>query len=120
MIWTRGELVADEALRVSVLDRTFEHGLGLFETFADLEWSRDTARSAPRTASAVGRRRSSLRLDPSDEPESRGGWSPARCQRNRSGDRYPPSDHAVGRSGVRANLGDALDDGESAAAGSAG
>lgn len=32
MIWTRGELVADDALAVSVLDRTFEHGLGLFET----------------------------------------------------------------------------------------
>lgn len=33
MIWTRGEIVADDELRVSVLDRTFEHGLGLFETF---------------------------------------------------------------------------------------
>ncbi|WP_165245212.1 aminotransferase class IV [Paludisphaera soli] len=32
MIWTRGAVVADEALTVSVLDRTFEHGLGLFET----------------------------------------------------------------------------------------
>ncbi len=33
MIWVRGQIVADEALSVSVLDRTFEHGLGLFETF---------------------------------------------------------------------------------------
>jgi branched-subunit amino acid aminotransferase/4-amino-4-deoxychorismate lyase len=33
VIWVRGEIVADDALRVSVLDRTFEHGLGLFETF---------------------------------------------------------------------------------------
>ena len=33
MIWVRGEVVPDEALQVSVLDRTFEHGLGLFETF---------------------------------------------------------------------------------------
>jgi branched-chain amino acid aminotransferase len=32
LIWYRGEIVADDALRVSVLDRTFEHGLGLFET----------------------------------------------------------------------------------------
>jgi branched-chain amino acid aminotransferase len=32
MIWVRGQIVADEALQVSVLDRTFEHGLGLFET----------------------------------------------------------------------------------------
>ncbi|MFO0892320.1 MAG: aminotransferase class IV [Isosphaeraceae bacterium] len=33
MIWLRGEIVADQALTISVLDRTFEHGLGLFETF---------------------------------------------------------------------------------------
>lgn len=32
MIWVRGCIVADDALRISVLDRTFEHGLGLFET----------------------------------------------------------------------------------------
>jgi branched-subunit amino acid aminotransferase/4-amino-4-deoxychorismate lyase len=33
MIWVGGRIVADDALRISVLDRTFEHGLGLFETF---------------------------------------------------------------------------------------
>lgn len=32
MIWVAGQLVQDAALRVSVLDRAFEHGLGLFET----------------------------------------------------------------------------------------
>jgi branched-subunit amino acid aminotransferase/4-amino-4-deoxychorismate lyase len=32
MIWVGGRIVADDALRISVLDRTFEHGLGLFET----------------------------------------------------------------------------------------
>lgn len=32
MIWVAGQIVPDDALRVSVLDRTFEHGLGLFET----------------------------------------------------------------------------------------
>jgi branched-chain amino acid aminotransferase len=32
MIWVEGEIVPDDALRISVLDRTFEHGLGLFET----------------------------------------------------------------------------------------
>ncbi len=32
MIWSRGELIADDVLKISVLDRTFEHGLGLFET----------------------------------------------------------------------------------------
>jgi len=33
MIWVAGQIVRDDALSVSVLDRTFEHGLGLFETF---------------------------------------------------------------------------------------
>jgi branched-chain amino acid aminotransferase len=33
MLWIRGELVPDDALTVGVSDRTFEHGLGLFETF---------------------------------------------------------------------------------------
>lgn len=32
MIWTQGRIVADDALRISVLDRSLEHGLGLFET----------------------------------------------------------------------------------------
>jgi len=32
MIWVAGRIIPDEALTVSVLDRTFEHGLGLFET----------------------------------------------------------------------------------------
>jgi branched-subunit amino acid aminotransferase/4-amino-4-deoxychorismate lyase len=32
MIWVKGKIVADDALSISVLDRTFEHGLGLFET----------------------------------------------------------------------------------------
>jgi branched-chain amino acid aminotransferase len=33
VIWIRGEIVSDDALKLSVLDRTVEHGLGLFETF---------------------------------------------------------------------------------------
>lgn len=32
MIWVRGQIIPDDALAISVLDRTFEHGLGLFET----------------------------------------------------------------------------------------
>lgn len=32
MIWHRGGIVADDSLRISVSDRAFEHGLGLFET----------------------------------------------------------------------------------------
>ncbi len=38
MIWVRGRIVADDALQISVLDRTFEHGLGLFETLRT--WNR--------------------------------------------------------------------------------
>ena len=34
MIWVDGRIVLDGSLTVSVLDRTFEHGLGLFETFS--------------------------------------------------------------------------------------
>jgi branched-chain amino acid aminotransferase len=33
MLWVRGELVSNDALTLSAGDRTFEHGLGLFETF---------------------------------------------------------------------------------------
>lgn len=33
MIWFRGEVVPDDGLRIDARDRTFEHGLGLFETF---------------------------------------------------------------------------------------
>jgi branched-chain amino acid aminotransferase len=32
MIWVRGGILPDLALRISALDRVFEHGLGLFET----------------------------------------------------------------------------------------
>lgn len=32
MIWSDGRILQDDELKVSVLDRTFEHGLGLFET----------------------------------------------------------------------------------------
>ncbi len=32
MLWVRGELVSEESLKISACDRTFEHGLGLFET----------------------------------------------------------------------------------------
>ncbi len=32
MIWTNGEIIPPEALRIDVRDETFQHGLGLFET----------------------------------------------------------------------------------------
>jgi branched-subunit amino acid aminotransferase/4-amino-4-deoxychorismate lyase len=69
MIWTRREIVPDEALYISALDRTFEHGLGLFETFRT--WSghatlldRHRERMI-RSASELG-----LALDPDDLPDS--------------------------------------------------
>lgn len=37
MIWVAGRIVRDEELTISVLDRTFEHGLGLFETLRTWE-----------------------------------------------------------------------------------
>jgi branched-chain amino acid aminotransferase len=71
MIWTRGEVVPDEALCVSVLDRTFEHGLGLFETFRT--WNghatllgRHRDRMC-RSAGVLG-----LRLAPRDWPDESG------------------------------------------------
>jgi branched-subunit amino acid aminotransferase/4-amino-4-deoxychorismate lyase len=33
MLWAGGRVIPDDALAISPLDRTFEHGLGLFETF---------------------------------------------------------------------------------------
>jgi branched-subunit amino acid aminotransferase/4-amino-4-deoxychorismate lyase len=32
MIWTAGRIIEDDELQVPITDRTFEHGLGLFET----------------------------------------------------------------------------------------
>jgi branched-chain amino acid aminotransferase len=37
MIWVRGELVPDDSFSISIADRTFEHGLGLFETLRTRE-----------------------------------------------------------------------------------
>jgi branched-chain amino acid aminotransferase len=38
MIWAAGRVLRDDALTIGVLDRTFEHGLGLFETLRT--WNR--------------------------------------------------------------------------------
>jgi branched-subunit amino acid aminotransferase/4-amino-4-deoxychorismate lyase len=69
MIWTRGEIVPDDALRISALDRTFEHGLGLFETFRTwnghatlLDRHRERMR---RSADELG-----LSFEPDDLPDS--------------------------------------------------
>lgn len=68
MIWIGGEVLPDEAVRLIVLDRTFEHGLGLFETFRTwnghptlLDRHRERMR---RSAAQLG-----LVLDPGDLPD---------------------------------------------------
>ncbi len=71
MIWFRGEVCSDDALRLSVLDRTFEHGLGLFETLRT--WNgRPTLLSRHRermlhSADALG-----LAIDPAQFPDAHG------------------------------------------------
>ncbi len=67
MIWTGGRIVPDESVSVSVLDRSFEHGLGLFETFRT--WNR----RAPLLDRHLGRLQASasalgLLVDPSTLP----------------------------------------------------
>lgn len=51
MIWYRGQIMAEEKMRVDPRDRTFEHGLGLFETF----------RTWNGRASLIGRHRDRIR-----------------------------------------------------------
>lgn len=67
MIWTRGRIVANDALKISVLDRAFEHGLGLFET---LRTWRGRPALLPRHLDRLKRSADELRipLDPGDLP----------------------------------------------------
>ena len=67
MIWTCGAIMADDALRISVLDRAFEHGLGLFETLRT--WNGRPA-LLPRHLERLRRSADELRipLDPRDLP----------------------------------------------------
>jgi branched-subunit amino acid aminotransferase/4-amino-4-deoxychorismate lyase len=71
MIWAEGRIIADDVLKVSALDRTFEHGLGLFETLRT--WNgraplldRHLSRMA-RSARALGVPIDSVRLPDADE-----------------------------------------------------
>ncbi len=71
MIWVAGEVVAEGSVTVSVSDRVFEHGLGLFETFRT--WNgqavfldRHLSRMR-RSAEQLG-----LTLNPADLPDERG------------------------------------------------
>lgn len=70
MIWVGGEVVNDDELKISALDRTFKHGLGLFETLRT--WNghatllgRHTARIT-QSAEALG-----IPLDPKSLPKPR-------------------------------------------------
>jgi branched-chain amino acid aminotransferase len=69
MIWVAGRIVPDDELKISVLDRTFEHGLGLFETLRT--WNAHPTlldrhlMRMKRSASALG-----LPLDPSQLPDA--------------------------------------------------
>jgi branched-subunit amino acid aminotransferase/4-amino-4-deoxychorismate lyase len=70
MIWVRGQIVAEEAVQISVRDRVFEHGLGLFETFRTWNghptlMARHVAR-LERSASDLG-----LPLEPGQLPDAR-------------------------------------------------
>ncbi|MEO6811847.1 MAG: aminotransferase class IV [Isosphaeraceae bacterium] len=69
MIWVAGRIVADEDLMISALDRTFEHGLGLFETFRT--WSGHPT-LLPRHLARITRSAKELRLplDPAALPDA--------------------------------------------------
>jgi branched-subunit amino acid aminotransferase/4-amino-4-deoxychorismate lyase len=70
MIWAAGRVIPDDALRVSVLDRTFEHGLGLFETFRT--WNgHPTLLNRHLERLQRSARELNLPLDPSQLPDSR-------------------------------------------------
>lgn len=67
MIWTRGTIVPNDALRIPVQDRALEHGLGLFET---LRTWRGRPALLPRHLDRLKRSAHELRipLDPRDLP----------------------------------------------------
>jgi branched-chain amino acid aminotransferase len=68
VIWVAGRIVRDDEFTISVLDRTFEHGLGLFETLRT--WNGEAVLLAQHverlcaSANALG-----LPLDPSGLPD---------------------------------------------------
>lgn len=69
MIWVRGEVVSDQSLSIRVLDRTFEHGLGLFETLRT--WNRRaTLLSRHLNRLAQSARELDLPLDPNSLPDA--------------------------------------------------
>ena len=69
MIWHRGEIMPDASLTISVLDRTFEHGLGLFETLRT--WNgRPRLLDAHRARMLASAQALGLTLDPAMLPDA--------------------------------------------------
>ena len=108
MIWFRGEIADDDALKLSVLDRTAEHGLGLFETLRT--WNGHATLLArhrermhalgPRAGVGVRECRVSGR---SGRCEARSGSS--RSTPSRAQTRSSSSNHAYRRSNIRSPCG---------------
>jgi branched-chain amino acid aminotransferase len=70
MIWVRGEVIPDDGLTVPASDRTFEHGLGLFETLRT--WNgRPTLLAAHRARMLRSAEELSVPIDPADFPDDR-------------------------------------------------
>ncbi|WP_435006220.1 aminotransferase class IV [Tundrisphaera lichenicola] len=67
MIWSAGEILPDDGLKINAADRTFEHGLGLFETMRT--WARRPVFLAShRSRMLKSAKLLHLRIDPSQLP----------------------------------------------------
>lgn len=94
MIWFRGEVVPDGAVRIVALDRTFEHGLGLFETFRTWD-GHPTLLSRHLDRMRRSARELGLTLNPDDLPDERAVEAlcrvgPAHRAEARDGGFHPP------------------------------
>jgi branched-subunit amino acid aminotransferase/4-amino-4-deoxychorismate lyase len=70
MIWVDGRIVPDDSLAISVLDRTFEHGLGLFETLRT--WGgRPTLLDEHKARMLRSAEELKIPIDPASLPEAR-------------------------------------------------
>jgi branched-chain amino acid aminotransferase len=81
VIWVCGEIVADDALKLSVLDRTIEHGIGLFETLRT--WNgHATLLSRHRERMLASARELGLAIDPAQFPNVAGITALLQASRN--------------------------------------
>jgi branched-chain amino acid aminotransferase len=70
MIWVKGEILPDDALRIPASDRTFEHGLGLFETLRTWR-GRPTLLGAHRARMLKSAEALAIPIDPDHFPDER-------------------------------------------------